>query len=89
MNLTLQKKLAEIVMTSGNAQSQVTAIKALDALGEELDDSIFDPWINGKSGIKGASSEPEDTTPIFSPTPIQEDKQKELLGMFNLPKGDN
>lgn len=85
MNLTLQKKLAEIVMTSGNAQSQVTAIKALDALGEEMDDSIFNPWIDGKGDIKSASNEPEDTTPIFSSTPVQEAKKEELLAQFNIP----
>ncbi|MEZ9641306.1 hypothetical protein AB4289_06115 [Vibrio cyclitrophicus] len=86
MNLTLQKKLAEIVMTAGNAQSQVTAIKALDSLGDEMDDSIFDPWINKKTGdIKNSSSEPEVTGAIFSSTPVQQDKKDELLGMINIP----
>ncbi|EDL53568.1 hypothetical protein VSAK1_00512 [Vibrio mediterranei AK1] len=85
MNLTLQKKLAEIVMTASNAQSQVTAIKALDALGDEMDDSIFDPWISESGTFIGSTGEPEEVEVIFSPTPIQENKQKELQEMIKLP----
>ncbi|AYO19178.1 hypothetical protein D0856_02870 [Vibrio owensii] len=51
MNRLLQQQLAKVVMTTGNDQSRVTAIKELDKLGDELDVTIFDEWTGGQTGV--------------------------------------
>lgn len=77
MNLILQQQLAEVAVTSGSGTARVGALKELHALGDEMDDSIFDPWINKSTGgFKGSSNTDESTEVIFSPTPVQEEKPK-------------
>lgn len=46
MNRLLQQQLAKVIFNTNNDQSRVTAIKELDKLGDDLDVTIFDEWVD-------------------------------------------
>ena len=81
MNRLLQQQLAKVVMTTGNDQSRVTAIKELDKLGDELDVTIFDEWTGGQTGV---STEASTTAGAVEYSP----EQMKLLRKLADGKGD-